>query len=306
MRDVIIIGGGPAGLAAALTLGRAHRDVLLLDADEGRNATADAVHNLFGHDGTPPAELRRLAAEQVKPYESVELRRTPVPGAHRTPAGTFAAGDERARRLLLATGLKDDLPAIAGLPGLWGRSAFHCPYCHGHEVTGTRVSVIGAGPDRVRLALHLTRFTSGLTLSTHGAPLAPDARDLLARHGVPVRCEPITRLEGRSGRLDQIVYESGAPAPADAVFVKTTLAQRSPLAAGLGCAAFPDATVRVDEFCRTSVPGVYAAGDMARRATVPMPFAAVIAAAASGTIAAGALDQDLLSEDFALPAPFTP
>ncbi|MGV9771883.1 NAD(P)/FAD-dependent oxidoreductase [Streptosporangium sp. NPDC003464] len=309
MLDVIIIGGGPAGLAAALTLGRAHRTVLLLDAGEGRNAPAGAVHNFFTRDGTPPAEVRRIGHEQLGAYPSVRIRNVSVDEVGRLPDDGFevrpaGGGAERGRRLLLATGLADELPPISGVEELWGRSAFHCPYCHGYEVSGGRVAVIGAGPDRVRLALHLSRFTDDVVLCTGGAPPEPAMRDLLACNGIPARCEPITRLEGEDGRIRQIVFEGAQPLARDALFVKTTLRQRSGIAGRLGCAGFPDSTVEVDEFGRTSVPGVYAAGDMARRATVPMPLAAVVAAAASGTVAAGVLDQDLLSVDFALPAPF--
>jgi thioredoxin reductase len=208
-----------------------------------------------------------------------------------------------ARRLLLATGLVDELPDIDGLAALWGRSAFHCPYCHGFEVSGRRLAVLGAGPERVRLALQLTGFTDDLVLCTNGEPLPRDLAELLAANGVQVRGEPITRLEGGNGRLERIVLERGEPLDRDAVFIPTVLHQRSDLAGRLGCTLLPDRCVEVDELARTSVPGVYAAGDMAHRASLPMPFAAVSWASASGTLAGAMLDQDLIVADFNLQAP---
>jgi thioredoxin reductase len=307
MYDAVIIGGGPAGLAAALTLGRSRRSVLLLDAGEGRNAPAAAVHNLLAQDGTPPGELRRIGREQLARYPGVELRDGTVAGAHGLAEEGFRlqlrGGDGvEARRLLLATGLADELPAIDGLAALWGRSAFHCPYCHGFEASGRRLAVLGSGPERVRLALQLTRFTDDLVLCTDGEPLPSDLAELLAANGVGVRGEPVTRFEGDHGRLERIVLEGGEPLDRDAVFIPTVLRQRSDLAGRLGCALLPDGCVEVDDFARTSVPGVYAAGDMAHRASLPMPFAAVSWASASGTLAGAILDQDLIGADFKLQA----
>jgi thioredoxin reductase len=308
MDDAIIVGGGPAGLAAALTLGRSRRSVLLVDAGHGRNAPAAAVHNLLAHDGTPPAELRRIGRAQLARYPGVQLREATVDGAHALAEGGFrvrlGGGDRvEARRLLLATGLADELPAVDGLAALWGRSAFHCPYCHGFEASGRRLAVLGAAPERVRLALQLTRFTDDLVLCANGEPLPRDLAGLLAANGVRVRGEPVTRLEGGDGRLERIVLERGAPLDRDAVFIPTVLRQRSDLAGRLGCALLPDGCVEVDELARTSVPGVYAAGDMAHRAALPVPFAAVSWASASGTLAGAMLDQDLIGADFGLPAP---
>jgi thioredoxin reductase len=308
MYDAIIVGGGPAGLAAALTLGRSRRRVILLDAGQGRNAPAAAVHNLLAHDGTPPEELRRIGREQLGRYPSVEFGQGTVRGAQALPGEGFRleldGGDGvEARRLLLATGLADELPAIDGLAPLWGRSAYHCPYCHGFEASGRRLVVLGAGPERVRLALQLTRFSDDLMLCANGQPLDEDLAERLAANGVRVRGEPVARFEGRGGQLERIVFAQGEPLERDAVFIATVLRQRSDLAARLGCALLADGCVEVDELARTSVPGVYAAGDMAHRAALPMPFAAVSWASASGTLAAAMLDQDLLSADFDLPLP---
>jgi thioredoxin reductase len=308
MYDAIIIGGGPAGLAAALTLGRSRRSALLLDAGRGRNAPAAAVHNLLAHDGTPPAELRRLGREQLARYPAVQLHEATVDHAHTLDEGGFrlqlrGVDGVEARRLVLATGLVDELPAIDGLAELWGRSAFHCPYCHGFEVSDQRLAVLGAGPERVRLALQLTRFTGDLVLCSNGEPLAHDLAQLLAGYGVQVRSEAVVRFEGGGGRLKRIVLERGSPLERDTVFIPTALRQRSQLARRLGCRLLPDGCVEVDEFARTSVPGVYAAGDMAHRATLAMPFAAVSWASASGTLAGAMLDQDLIGADFKLPAP---
>ncbi|WUH99545.1 NAD(P)/FAD-dependent oxidoreductase [Spirillospora sp. NBC_00431] len=311
MFDAVIIGGGPAGMASALTLGRTHRSVLLLDAGAGRNAPAEAVHNFLTRDGTPPSRLRELGREELSAYPTVQVSADTVTDVRGLEDGGFrldlSQGTEvTARRLLLATGLADELPGPRGVEALWGRSAFHCPYCHGYECTGKPVAVIGADQARVRLALLLSRFAGDVVLCTDGEQLDPASRTKLESNGVTVRCEAISRLEGTGGRLDQIVFEGGPPLPRDAVFVASVTRQRSGLAARLGCVLFDDGCVEVNEFGRTSVPGVYAAGDMARRATVPMPQAAVVAAAASGTIAGAAIDQDLLSDDFDLPNPFAP
>jgi thioredoxin reductase len=308
MYDAIIVGGGPAGLAAALTLGRSRRSVLLLDAGEGRNAPAAAVHNLLAHDGTPPEELRRIGREQLARYPGVQFREATVAGAHALADEGFRLelqdGDAvEGRRLLLATGLADELPAIDGLAALWGRSAFHCPYCHGFEVSGRRLAVLGAAPARVRLALQLTRFTDDLVLCADGEPLARELAELLAANGVRVPGEPVARFEGDGGRLERIVLEHGAPLERDAVFIPTTLHQRSDLARQLGCALLPDECVEVDDLARTSVPGVYAAGDMAHRPSLPAPVAAVSWASASGTLAGAMLDQDLVGADFELRVP---
>jgi thioredoxin reductase len=308
MHDVIIVGGGPAGLAAALTLGRSRRDVLLLDAGQGRNAVAAAVHNLLAHDGTPPGELRRIGREQLGRYPSVEVREGAVADAAARAQGGFrlqldGGNGVEARRLLLATGLADELPAIDGLAALWGRSAFHCPYCHGFEASGRRLAVLGAGPDRVRLALQLTRFSDDVVLCVNGQPLDGDLAGRLTANGVRVLGEPVRRFVGRGGQLERIVLDQGEPLERDAVFIATVPYQRSDLAARLGCALLPDGCVEVDEVARTSVPGVYAAGDMAHRAVLPMPFAAVSWASASGTLAGAMLDQDLIGADFDLPLP---
>ncbi|MFI6902336.1 NAD(P)/FAD-dependent oxidoreductase [Nonomuraea sp. NPDC050394] len=301
--DVVIIGGGPAGLAAALILGRAHRRVLLLDAGHGRNAPAEAVHNFLTRDGTPPAALRELAREELSAYPSVEIREETVTDVHPGfRVDLSGGGTAAARRILLATGLSDDLPGPPGAGALWGRSAFHCPYCHGWEVTGRPVAVIGASPARVRLALHLSRFAD-VALCAGGEPLDPASRAKLLAQGVIVRDERIARLEATEGRLERIVFEDGPPLPRQAVFIVNVPRRHEPdLAARLGCATFADGCVEVNEFGQTGVLGVYAAGDTARRASVPVPLAAVIAAAASGTVAGAAIDQDLLSADFGLPA----
>ncbi|MFI6812938.1 NAD(P)/FAD-dependent oxidoreductase [Nonomuraea sp. NPDC050328] len=306
MFDAVIVGGGPAGLAAALTLGRVHRQVLVIDAGQGRNAPAAQVHNFLTRDGTPPAELRALAHAELAAYPTVRMVTGTVVRAldgegFRLELSTGESVG--ARRLVLATGLADDLPGPRGVAELWGRTAVHCPYCHGYECTGRRVAVLGAELSRVRLALQLSRFAADVVLCTDGHPLSADVRAILETSGVGVRCEPVARLEGADGLLEQVVFESGPSLARDVVFVVNVPRQRSDLAARLGCAVFDDGCVEVDDLGRTSVRGVYAAGDMARRAGMPVPMAAVIAAAASGTIAAAALDQDLLTTDHPLPSP---
>jgi thioredoxin reductase len=302
MQDVIVVGGGPAGLSAALTLGRARRTALVLDSGDYRNAAASHAHNLFTRDGTPPEQLRQIGREEIAAYPTVELLAATAERADRTDAGFEVrltdGSTRRARRLLLASGMADELPDIEGLSDLWGTSVFHCPYCHGYEVRDRPIAVIGSDERYADLALHLTRFSPDVVLCGHGPiDVGDDTRRLLDSHGVGVRTEPIARLVAKDDALDRIEFASGDPLPRDAVFTRFTLRQRSALPDQLGCARFDDDAIEVDDFGRTSVPGVFAAGDLARRASMPMPFAAVIAAAASGTIAGAAIDKDLLATD---------
>ena len=310
MYDAIVVGGGPAGLSAALTLGRVRRTTLVLDSGAYRNARAEHAQNIFTRDGTPPEELRRIGREQLAAYPTVEIE--PLNAEHARSTGDafevrLSDGSTRtARRLLLATGVADELPDIDGLADLWGKGAFHCPYCHGYEVRDQSLAVIGSGERYADLALHLRRLSDDVALCTNGgADLDPDLIALLSDQGIAVRDEAIDGLVSKDGVLDRIEFESGEPLTRQAVFTSFTPRQRSALPTQLGCARFDDDAVEVDDFGRTSVIGVYATGDMARRATMPAPFAAVIAAAASGTIAAAALDRDLLAADLGRPTGFT-
>jgi thioredoxin reductase len=302
MFDVAIIGGGPAGLSAALTLGRARRTVLLLDSDDGRNARAAAVHGFLTRDGISPAELRALARKELAQYPTVELRETAATGV-RGAEGEFvvtADQEETARRVLLATGVRDDLPDLEGLAELWGRGVFHCPYCHGYEVRGEPIVVLAVEPEDVSMVAKLACYSDDIAVCTNGTvDLDAERSALLDRLGVRVRREPIVRLEATQDRLRSVVLADGEPVRASALFVHGSTRQASDLPAELGCRLLDDGSIEVDEMQRTSVPGVYAAGDLARRPSMPLPGSMVSIAVAAGAVAAVGVDQDLLTADVA-------
>lgn len=306
MWEVLVVGGGPAGLAAALTLGRVRRSTLVVDSGEPRNAPSPAMHNFLSRDGTPPAELRAIAREQLSPYPSVHVMDGRVTGAVRAEEGAFEvtlaeADPVRTKRILLASGVRDALPPVEGLAALWGTRVLHCPYCHGHEVAGGPLAVLGAEEPRVRLALHLTRLSPDVVLCTGGDDLIDSQlRTKLDEHGVRVDDRPLTRLEPQGDDGLRLVFADSGTLDRAALFVQSRPEQRSALAAGLGCALLDDGTVEVNELGRTSIAAVYAAGDMARRVGMPGPAAAVIAAAASGALAAAMIDQDLVTADYGL------
>jgi thioredoxin reductase len=308
MLDVVIVGGGPAGLNAALLLGRARRRVLVCDTGAPRNAPVAHLHGFLSRDGLPPSELGRIGREQLGAYGSVELRQVQVEAAGTASDGegfavTLADGTrEAARRLLLATGVVDQLPAIDGLAGLWGRSVFNCPYCDGWEVRDQPLAVLGADQRALQLALHLTGWSDDVVWCSHGplpAPLQEAGRAPLAARGVRLREEPIAGLEGADGQLARIVLATGEAVERRAAFLHPPTRQRSDLPGQLGCVLLEDGSVSVGDFGQTSVAGVFAAGDMARRPTMPVPGAQIVIAAAEGAIAAIAIDQDLLLNDLA-------
>lgn len=298
MYDVIVAGGGPAGLQAALTLGRARRRVLLCDTGEPRNAVTGVIHGFLSRDGIDPVELRRIAIEELSRYPTVELRPIAVV-AGQANAGvctvTLADGvQETASKLILATGVVDELPAIPGLEHLWGLSAFHCAYCDGFERSDEPLAVIDAGPGAAFYALQMSGWSEDVVLCTNGPAELPDEeRARLSARRIDLRQETITRLEGDVRA--RIVFADGPPLDRYAIFIRPPTRQHSDLAAQLGCNALEDGSIEVNDFGQTSVPGVFAAGDMARRPAMPFPAAQAIHAASAGGIAAVVADLELIS-----------
>jgi thioredoxin reductase len=278
--DVVVAGGSWAGLSAAMQLARARRRVLVVDAGRPRNRFAHRSHGFLGQDGRTPAEILETARAQVLAYPTAALRRDEATRAVRRDGGDFevalASGSSvRARRLVLATGIVDELPGLPGLRERWGVSVLHCPYCHGYEVADRRLGVLAVGEMSVHQALLLPDWSADVTLFTNGA-VEPDAaqRAALAARGVRVESRPVVELLGDGPalagirlRADHGAPEADAVVPLDALFTGPRTRMASPLAEQLGC-AFDDGpfgpVVRADAKRETTVPGVYAAGDAAR------------------------------------------
>ena len=298
--DVLIVGGGPAGLAAALPLGRMRRPVELFDSGEYRNAAATEMHNVSTRDGTPPAAYRAAAHAELAAYPTVTI--TPATVTRVTPAApgfavTLRSGEVRyGKRLILATGVVDELPPIPGLAALWGRVALHCPYCDGYEVRDTPLALL-VSSHAGRLARLIHRLSPDLALLLNGDETTLPAEELeaLAALGITIRPEPINEFAPCGDEATTIHFATGPALARRAVFVPTTLAQRAPFAAELGCERSAIGGVVVDHMQKTSVPDVWAAGDMAHPAHLPGPMQVVPVASAGGALAGAMADMDLLA-----------
>jgi len=302
MYDAIIVGAGPAGLSAALILGRSRRRVLVCDTGRPRNAPSHAINGFVSRDGIDPREFLRVSREQLRKYEGVELRNVEVTEARCRPDMRFevrlATGDLlTARKLLIATGVADNVPDLPGLRELYGRSVFHCPYCDGWEVRDQPIAIYGRSERGLGLSLELTGWSRDLVLCTDGpAEIDQEGRAKLSRARIPIREESIARLEGQDGRLTQIVFADGATLARRALFFTTGQAQQSQLAVGLGCEMNDKGTVRTGPYETTHLAGLYVAGDASRAVQW------VVVAAAEGAEAAFAMNTDLLREDLANPS----
>jgi thioredoxin reductase len=295
-RDVVIVGAGPAGLSAALMLGRCRRSVLIVDHGKNRNASSHALHGFLTRDGTPPAEFLRLAREELGRYDTVELRSDEVVGAECRDDGfcvTLASGEViPSRKLLLATGVVDNLPEIPGFRELYGRSVFHCPYCDGWELRDKPMTIYGRGERGYGLALELTAWSRDLVLCTDGpSEIDAEALDRLTRNGIRVCEDRVARLEGSDGVLTQIVFADGSSLDCRALFFTTGQYQRSDLLMKLGCEFNEKGTVSTGKYETTHLPGLFVAGDASRAVQW------VVVAAAEGAEAAFAINTDLLKEE---------
>jgi thioredoxin reductase len=271
--DVIVVGGSFAGLAAAIQLGRARRGVLVVDSGKPRNRFAHASHGFLGQDGRPPAEILDTFRAQVLAYPTVGFRAGEAANAAQAGNGDFevalSSGETlRSRRLVLATGVADELPPVPGLRERWGGTVLHCPYCHGYEVGDRRLGVLATSEMSAHQALLLPDWSADVTLFTNGV-FEPDAerRAALAARGVRIVEGEVEALVGALPGLDGVRLRDGRVVEIDALFTGSRTRMASPLAERLGC-AFDDGPfgpiVRTDARKETTVPGVYCAGDAAR------------------------------------------
>jgi thioredoxin reductase len=283
--DVVIVGGGPAGLGAALALGRAAKRVALCDAGPRRNAAAEHMHGFLTRDGIPPAEFRRIAREQLRPYAvtAMDAGVTSIEPARGGGFEVVLADGARVscRRVLLALGLLDDLPDVPGIRELWGHRVFGCPYCHGWEARHLPWGILADTPALVEHAVFLTGWTADVVAFTNGpVEISAELRTRLERAGVRLDARRIQRLvAGPDRRLFGVEMEDGALVPREAMVVRPPQRQTD-LVRRLGLALDDQGLVRTDDGAETSIPGIHAAGDLAA------PMQAAIFAAAAGTRAA--------------------
>lgn len=297
--DAVIIGGGAAGLSAAQTLARARRSVAVIDSGEPRNAPAEGVHAFITRDGMNPLELLRIARAEAEGYGAVMIpgRVSGASGSQGSFSLTLDDGTRvSGRRVLVATGLRDDLPAIPGLPELWGKDVLHCPFCHGWEVRDQAIGIIGAGPVSVHQALMFRQWSGNITLFLNDlADPAEEELEQLAARGIRIVEGAIQELRVQDGRLKGVALASGE-VPIDALVVGPKVHARLEGLAGLGLAAAPHPSgmgdyLVADESGATSAPGIWAAGN------ITDIKAQVLPAAAGGTWAAVNLNNSLMAEE---------
>ncbi len=300
--DVVVVGGGAAGLSAALVLTRARRRVAVVDAGEPRNAPAAHMHGYLGSDGLPPADLRRAGREEVAGYggDLVLGRVTDIAVGQTSPANDNRRWFDvmledgstlRTRRVLVTTGLRDELPDIPGVRERWGRDLLHCPYCHGWEVRDQPLGVLGGSAEAIFHAHLIREWSSDVMFFANGATMTDDQREQFAARGIGVVDEPVTRLLVEVDRLTGVELLSGHVVHRAAVFIRPHFVPNDDLLVGLGCATHDNGWVTADAVGRTTVPGVWAAGNAVN------PRAQVITAAGEGSAAAIAINNDLVEED---------
>ncbi|ARS36905.1 NAD(P)/FAD-dependent oxidoreductase [Pontibacter actiniarum] len=296
MYDVIIIGGGPAGLNAAMLLGRSRRKVIVMDSGKPRNRWAERMNGFLTSDGMNPREFIQKGRAELDKY-GVELVDVVVKSATYTK-GEFVVNDSngkvyRSRKLLLATGLKDTLPELEGVEEMYGKSVHHCPYCDGWESRDKAIAVYG-GPVHhgVGQALAMKNWSADVTLYTDAIDgLRREDIELLERNEVKIEQEKIARLEGENGMLRHIVLANGEKRPQQALFFSLGTEQQSDLGEQLGCEFTSDGVIRTKKLQHSNIPGLFVAGDAARDMQM------VVVAAAEGAKAGVAINMELQQED---------
>jgi thioredoxin reductase len=294
--DVMIIGGGPAGLSAAMVLGRCRRKVILFDTHKQRNRFSDAMNGFITRDGIKPSEFIEIGRQELASYDVV-LRACAIKKVKHIKGGGFEAEDEDgekfwSKKLLLATGLKDRVPEIPGIEEMYGKSVHHCPYCDGWESRDKLLAAYGKNRNGVGLALSLKTWSPYVTLFTDGTSKLTAADIVqLQRNGISINTKKIARLEGEAAQLKQIVLADDTSEKCEALFFSTGTEQQCNLGEMLGCEFTHRGVVKTRKLQKTNVKGLFVAGDAARDVQL------VIVAAAEGTKAAVAINMELQEEN---------
>lgn len=295
--DVIIIGGSYSGLSAAMALGRSLREVLIIDSGDPCNKQTPHSHNFITQDGSTPSEIALIAKEQVMKYETITfISGIAVSGGKdkdRFKVNLLSGEYFYARKLLFATGMKDIFPDIPGFAECWGISVLHCPYCHGYEVRNEPIGVIGNGDMGFDFAKLISNWTHNLTLYTNGrAELSKDQAAKLETHKIAISEKVIRSLKQREGYIQYVEFSDGSRDMPKTIFGRGGLKQHCAIPKMLGCEFTEHGFIKTDDFQRTSIPGIYAAGDNSNG------FRAISIAVAAGTMAGAVINKDLLDENF--------
>lgn len=292
--DVIIIGGSYAGLSAAMALGRSVRNILVIDSGNPCNRQTPHAHNFITQDGQPPAAITQAAKQQVLLYPTVSFAQdtvTAISGVNTDFQIETASGQAfQAKKVLFATGIKDIMPEIPGFSECWGISVIHCPYCHGYEVRGQKTGILTQDETAVEFGRLIKNWTKDVTIFTNGAATFDQA--LTTALNIEVIDREISQISHQNGQIESLEFRDGSSFPLDALYARLKFRQHSDLPRYLGCQITEEGFIEVDAFQKTSIPGIYAAGDNSNW------LRAVSVATAAGTKAGAFINHELIQENF--------
>jgi thioredoxin reductase len=295
--EIIIIGGSYSGLSAAMSLGRALRDVLIIDSERPRNKQTPYSHNFLTQDGKTPMQIATLAKEQVSQYKTVKFYNGLAVRGAKTDKGfeiRTQAGDLfYSKKLILATGLKDIIPDIKGFAECWGISVIHCPYCHGYEVKNEKTGILGNGDYGFEFSRLVNSWTKDLTLYTNGkSTLTTEQTEKLKKHNISVVEDGIDCFEQINGKIQNIVFNDNSKTSITAIYARPELVQHSEIPAQLGCELTEQGIVKVDAAQKTTIHGVFACGDNSNSSRD------IALAVSTGMVAGGTCNKEIIQEEF--------
>ena len=295
--EVIIIGGSYSGLSAAMSLGRALRNVLIIDSGNPRNKQTPHSHNFLTQDGKTPSQISAIAKEQVSQYKTIKFYSGLAVRGTKTEKGfeiKTEAGDLfYSKKLILATGMRDIMPDIKGFAECWGISVIHCPYCHGYEVKNEKTGILGNGDYGFEFSRLVNNWTKDLTLYTNGKSiLTKEQIDKLKKHDIPIVEKKIDGFEHANGQIQNIVFNDTSKTSIKAIYARPVLIQHSDIASQVGCELTEQALVKVDTSQKTTINGVFACGDNSNSSKD------IALAVSAGMVAAGTVNKEIIQEEF--------
>ena len=295
--EVIIIGGSYSGLSAAMSLGRALRNVLIIDSGNPRNKQTPHSHNFLTQDGKTPNEISTLAREQVSQYKTIKFYNGLAVSGTKTEKGfeiKTQVGDLfYSKKVILATGLRDRMPDIRGFAECWGISVIHCPYCHGYEVKNEKTGILGNGDYGFEFSRLVNNWTKDLTLYTNGKSiLTKEQTDKLRKHHIPIVETKIDRFEHLNGQIQNIVFNDNSKTSITAIYARPALIQHSEIASQVGCELTEHGLVKVDTSQKTTINGVFACGDNSNSSRD------IALAVSAGMVAGGMVNNEIIQEEF--------